>query len=64
MKNNIILTSVIILSALAHVLPIIGIAMVASGGDESIRAIGTMVATLSCFALGYLHGWNKTNLNF
>lgn len=63
MKNKIVESSavalVIFASALAHVLPVLSLAMIAAGG-EMTRAGGAFLLLSSCLALGFIHGLNGT----
>ena len=55
--DSAILISTIILFALAHVSPIIGVIMM-SLGDGLIQVLGVFSLTTSIAGLAYIHHWN------
>ena len=57
--DTLILISMIILFALAHVSPIIGFIMM-SLGDGLFQVLGSVFLTISIAGLAYIHYWNGT----
>lgn len=52
MKYAIIVIALVIL----HMMPVLAIATIACTSDEVTVALATVMLTLSCLTLGYLHG--------
>lgn len=47
-------------AAALHILPIVGVVMIATG-SETTKAFGALITVVSGFFCGYIHGLNNTS---
>jgi uncharacterized membrane protein SirB2 len=58
--DTLILISMIILFALAHVSPLVGIIMMSLAGNMVYQILGAILQVVSIAGLVYIHYWNGT----
>jgi hypothetical protein len=51
---------IILLIAIFHILPIVGIVLIAINVEPIYHAIGTAIVFMSTLVVGYIHGINKS----